>query len=233
MIVLIEIEQIVSSPLVDPLLIRLVDEHGDDGCRLYLEELRWPGGTECPRCGSDSISWLENRQKHSCRDCRYQFRVTAQTVFHDSHLPLSKWFAAVALMLASEEGLPATTLQLALGGSYKSAWFLEHRIRAAIGAPAIEPGRPVAFVRSQPTLTRQGPLPSAKADAPAPPGFALLRSLVSGTYRNVSLKHLSAYWSEARWREAHRDDPCAFRQTVLALLRHPWLPYTALIGTDA
>ena len=227
MIVLIELREIDAPLLVDPLLVHLVESHGEDGCRVYLEELRWPEGVECPRCESNSVWWLETRQKHTCRRCRYQFRVTARTVFHDSHLSLAKWFAAVALMLSSGEGLPASALQEVLGGSYKSAWFLEHRIRAAIAAPAAEPELPVAYVAA----ASVGPLePSAPADAPPPPGLALLRSLVSGTYRNVGLKHLSAYWGEACWRDAQRDNPFAFRETVRALLRHPWLPYRDLVG---
>ena len=107
------------------------EEHGDDGCRLYLEHVRWPYGVECPRCSSSDVLWLDRRRRHHCRGCRYQFRVTARTVFHDSHLSLPKWFLAISLMLSSESGFSAAQLQRVLGGSYKSAWFLEHRIRSA------------------------------------------------------------------------------------------------------
>ena len=194
--------QINAASLLDPRLVRLVERHGADGCRVYLEELRWPGGAECPRCASSRLGWLESREKYACRDCRYQFRVAARTVFHDSHLPLPKWFAAVALILESDAGLPASRLQQILGGSYKSAWFLEHRIRAAMVSPDGEAER-------RATVTR------------AP-----------GVHRGNGRKYRSVYWSETLWRRAHRRRPDAFRATVLALLRHPWLPLDELTSVS-
>ena len=102
-------------------------------CRRYLSELRWPGGVECPRCSEHvRLLWLTSRSKWHCYSCRYQFSLTAGTVFHSSHLPVWKWFVAVELMLSSPTGLSAYELRRALGGSYKTAWFAAHRIRAAM-----------------------------------------------------------------------------------------------------
>jgi transposase-like protein len=115
-------------------LVELVDRFGDeDACRTYLEELRWPNGVACPRCGCDSVSRIEKRNQYDCNSCRYQFSVTAGTLFHDSHLPLRKWFMAVYLICESKKGISANQLKRTLHVSYKTAWYLCHRIRDAMG----------------------------------------------------------------------------------------------------
>ncbi len=73
--------------------------HSEDSCRARLEELRWPAGVECPRCESNNVARMDKRRQYQCRSCRYQFSVTAATIFHDSHLHLWKWFLAVYLIL--------------------------------------------------------------------------------------------------------------------------------------
>jgi transposase-like protein len=112
----------------------------EDKCRAYLEDLRWPDGVRCPRCGNDSTSKIEKRNQFECNEesCRYQFSVTAGTVFHDSHLPLWKWFLAIYLIGESKKGISAKQLQRTLGVSYKTAWYLGHRVRSAM-----EEGSPV------------------------------------------------------------------------------------------
>ena len=213
---------------LDESLTAFVDRHGPEGCRLYLEELRWPGGVECPRCESGDVHWLERRARYHCRDCRYQFRVTARTVFHDSHLSLSKWFVAVALMLSTAEGISAVELRRILGGSYKSAWFLEHRIRSAMGSQDVLPAVPVAYAAPVAERRVVGQARETLGLGEAPPGWPLLRSVIAGAHGSVRAKYLAAYWNEARWRHEHRDNPNAFRDTVLALLDSPWLPYDVL-----
>jgi transposase-like protein len=77
-------------------LVGLIDRfHSEEKCRKYLEELRWPDGIDCPRCCGTVISRIEKRNQFDCDSCRYQFSVTAGTIFHDTHLPLWKWFLAV------------------------------------------------------------------------------------------------------------------------------------------
>jgi transposase-like protein len=218
--------------VTDARLEALVDRHGEDGCRVYLEQLRWPGGVRCPRCDSSRTGWLEARRKHNCRDCRYQFRVTARTLLHDSHVPLSTWLVAVSAIVASERGYPATRLQDLIGGSYKTAWFVEHRIRAAMARPG-EIG-PIVALRpggaAWDGIAHDVPADRAAIGAGAPPGWTVLRRTIAGPYRNPSTKYLSAYWNEARWRAAHGRDAAAFRDTVTALLRHPPLPYGRLVA---
>jgi transposase-like protein len=113
--------------------VSLVDRyHSEDSCRARLKELRWPDGVECPRCDSKSVARMEDRHQYQCRSCRYQFSVTAGTIFHDTHLPLWKWFLAVYLIVESKKGISANQLKRMIGVSYKTAWYLAHRIRAAL-----------------------------------------------------------------------------------------------------
>lgn len=114
-------------------LISLIERFRDeDACREYLERLRWPDGVTCPRCESGSISRIETRDQFDCNSCRYRFSVTAGTIFHDSHLPLWKWFVAIYLICESKKGISANQLKRTLGVSYKTAWYLCHRIREAV-----------------------------------------------------------------------------------------------------
>ncbi len=105
----------------------------EDKCREQLKRLRWPEGVTCPRCKSKTISRLFTQSKFECSDCEYQFSVTVGTVFHDSHLPLTMWFLATLLICESKKGMSACQIQRTLGiGSYKTAWYLCHRIRHAM-----------------------------------------------------------------------------------------------------
>jgi transposase-like protein len=114
-------------------LVSLIDNFGsEDECRNHLRKLRWPKGVRCLRCNSDEIPWLENQKKHQCKSCRYQFSVTTNTIFHDTHLPLWKWFLAVYLIVEAKKGVSALQLKRTLNVSYKTAWYLCHRIRAAM-----------------------------------------------------------------------------------------------------
>jgi transposase-like protein len=111
----------------------LMDRFGtDDECRMVLEELRWPKGAVCTRCGSNKLSRMYKRDQFDCDACGYQFSVMAGTVFHDTHLPLRKWFMATYIMCESKKGVSANQLKRMLGVSYKTAWYLCHRIRSAM-----------------------------------------------------------------------------------------------------
>ena len=128
-----------SKPIDLPALIERFGS--EDKCHAYLEELRWPDGVECPRCGSRKISRIKDRRQFDCDGCRYQFSVRVGTLFHDSKLPLWKWFLAVYVMGESRKGVSANQLKRMLGVSYKTAWYLCHRIRSAMkdeGAELLE-----------------------------------------------------------------------------------------------
>jgi transposase-like protein len=115
----------------------------EDAARAHLESVRWPDGPFCPHCGNadqDRIRRLDG-EKHrpgllSCYECRKQFSVTVGTVFERSHVPLHKWVAANHLMCSSKKGVSAHQLHRMLGVAYKTAWFMAHRIREAMGEPA-------------------------------------------------------------------------------------------------
>lgn len=104
----------------------------DARCRALLQRLRWPEGVMCPRCKDTRVSVLQDYGRFECVGCEYQFTVTSGTIFHDSHLPLTKWFLAVLLLVEARKGISAKQLQRTIGMGYKTAWYLCHRIRKAM-----------------------------------------------------------------------------------------------------
>jgi transposase-like protein len=110
-----------------------------DAAREHLEAIHWPHGPNCPHCGNADparITKLEGKSTrpgvHKCKECRKPFSVTVGTVFERSHIPLNKWVLASHLMAASKKGMSAHQLHRMLGVTYKTAWFMEHRIREAM-----------------------------------------------------------------------------------------------------
>jgi transposase-like protein len=105
----------------------------DEKCRELLVRLRWPEGPRCPRCKADAVELETDKQLFYCKDCDYQFSVTTGTIFNDTHLPLIKWLTATLLLCEAKKGISACQIQRTLGiGGYKTAWYLCHRIRAAM-----------------------------------------------------------------------------------------------------
>jgi transposase-like protein len=124
-------------------LARLASEFSDDEkARELLERLRWPDGVECPHCeaiGAYKIEAKEGSKSGArkglwkCVSCRQQFTVTVNTIMEDSKIPLSKWLIAIYLICSSKKGYSSLQLKRDLGlGSYKTAWFMSHRIRYAM-----------------------------------------------------------------------------------------------------
>ncbi|MES1987599.1 MAG: IS1595 family transposase [Pseudomonadota bacterium] len=108
-----------------------------DKAREYLEALRWPDGVVCPHCGSVERPYKLEGKAHraglyKCSDCRAQFTVTVGTLFEDSKVPLHKWLHACYLMSSSKKGISSKQLERMLGVTYKTAWFMSHRIREAM-----------------------------------------------------------------------------------------------------
>jgi transposase-like protein len=108
--------------------------------REHLEALQWPNGPLCPHCGNAELARIRKLQGKStrpgvykCNECEKPFSVTVGTVFERSHIPLNKWVLAVHLMSASKKGISAHQLWRMLGfGSYRTAWFMAHRIRESM-----------------------------------------------------------------------------------------------------
>lgn len=104
--------------------------------RKHLEALRWPDGAECPHCELIDATPLKGKAHregvYQCNQCREQFTVTVGTVFEKSKIPLNKWLLANHLLCASKKGMSAAQIGRMLGVTYKTAWFMMHRIREAM-----------------------------------------------------------------------------------------------------
>jgi transposase-like protein len=110
--------------------------HDDEAARVQLEAVRWPDGPYCPICGAlDTVKPMATPPKakgggwHWCSKCRRRFTVRVGSIFHRSHVPLDKWLLAFRLMAGSKKGFSAHRLHRTLHVDYKTAWFMEHRIR--------------------------------------------------------------------------------------------------------
>lgn len=107
-----------------------------DKAREYLEAIRWPDGAYCPHCGATDkgVTGLKGKAHraglYQCNECGQQFTITVGTLYERSHIPLNKWMLATHLLCASKKGISAHQLWRMLGfGSYRTAWFMAHRIR--------------------------------------------------------------------------------------------------------
>ncbi len=122
-----------------------------DKARETLEAIRWPNGPVCPHCGSTEEFVCKMAGKahrpglFQCNGCREQFSVTVGTVFERSKIPLNKWLYATYLLSASKKGMSSKQLERMLGVTYKTAWFMTHRIREAMK----DGGGPLARIMHQ------------------------------------------------------------------------------------
>ena len=114
----------------------------DDKCLDYIERMRWPHGVGCVHCGSMAVSKITREKKgknqrtriYQCleKECGKQFSATSGTIFNDTHLSLTKWFLAIAMICEAKKGMSALQIQRHLGVNYRTAWHLCHRIREAM-----------------------------------------------------------------------------------------------------
>jgi transposase-like protein len=123
-------------------LTKLTQQYPDaESARAFFEKQRWPDGTVCPFCGLIGESYRLKAKADSkspvrpgvwkCAGCRKQFTITKGTIFEDSHIPLNIWLMAIHLICSSKKGMSAHQLHRMLGVTYKSAWFMVHRLRYA------------------------------------------------------------------------------------------------------
>ena len=101
-------------------------------CGEYLAALQWKNGYVCPKCGCRHAYSLSNG-RYQCSECRYQISVTAGTVLHKTHMPLTKWFLAFYFVCYDKRGISAVQLASMIGTTYKTAWYMLVRIRSAMG----------------------------------------------------------------------------------------------------
>jgi transposase-like protein len=148
--------------------------HDETAAFAHLEGLLWPEGPTCPHCGNADakrITRLEGKATrigvHKCNECRKQFTVKVGTVFESAHVPLHKMLQAVYLLSCSKKGCSAHQMHRILQVTYKTAWFLCHRIREAMRTGKLAPmGGPTSIVEIDETVIGK--------TAPAPKGRAKL-----------------------------------------------------------
>ena len=114
----------------------LDDIKTEQDARKFFEDIRWPDGIICPKCGVQDNPYRikrksEKREVLRCKHCKRDFSVTTGTIFEDSHIPLITWFRAFVLLSSSKKGISSHQLSRMLGITQKSAWFMAHRIRFA------------------------------------------------------------------------------------------------------
>ncbi len=115
----------------------------EEDCKTFLRDRRWPAGVRCPRCGNEHVYALKSRPFHwQCQKCDtkgYRFSVTAGTIFENTKYPLRTWFQVAYLMMQSKKGMSALQVHRQIkSGSYETAWFMCHRLRAAMRAGNFE-----------------------------------------------------------------------------------------------
>lgn len=119
----------------------------EESARALIEAMRWPNGTVCPHCGATDCYKIQAKAESKtgarkglwkCAECRKQFTVTVGTIFEDSRIPLNKWLLAIHLLCSSKKGMSAHQIHRMLGITYKSAWFMMHRIRHAMTQEPLE-----------------------------------------------------------------------------------------------
>jgi transposase-like protein len=130
-------EDILAPRYIDPV-----------AARKHLEALRWPDGAECPHCGLINATAVKGGREglYQCNSCREQFTVTVGTVFERSKVPLNKWLLCNHMLCSSKKGMSAHQIHRMLGVTYKTAWFMCHRLREAMkddGGPLGGPGKVV------------------------------------------------------------------------------------------
>src|SRR5689334_8339731 len=179
-----------------------------DKAREYLERIQWPDGPVCPHCGVVGGHYqLEGKAHRSglwkCKDCREQFTVTVGTVFERSKIKLNVWLQAVFLLCSSKKGMSAHQLHRILGVTYKTAWFMAHRIREAFrdANPGLMGGGQGGIVEADETYigSPKGKRYRKFADGPKRrgPGGVHLRKVVSlvdrkGATRSFHIANIDA-----------------------------------------
>ncbi len=135
-----------AKPEPEPNIVELTALYADeDNAREILEGLRWTRGTVCPHCGVVGEAYrilsaagsTTRKGLWRCRACKEQFTATVGTIFEDSHIPIGKWLLAIHLLCSSKKGMSAHQFHRMLGITYKSAWFMAHRIRHAMTKPPL------------------------------------------------------------------------------------------------
>ena len=192
----------------------------EEACEAYLFEQRWPDGFICPKCGGTGCYQLRGRREYVCKHCHRQSSVTAGTVLHRTHLPLTIWFWTIYLAAHDKRGISAMQLSSELEIAYSSAWYLVHRLRKAMGQ------RDQDYVLSgivelddayfsAPKSTGKRGRGTEKTSALAAvslseqrhPKIFIIQAFLQGTYHGPGKKYLQSYFDEFCFRFNRRFWP--------------------------
>jgi len=170
--------------------------HDEAKAEAHIIASRWPNGVDCVFCGSERVRRMEGKTQAGmflCNDCRGKFTLRTGTVMERSHVPLHKWLLATHLMAASKKGMSAKQMERMLGVTYKTAWFLCHRIREAMeGACDTGPlGGPGQFVEADETFVGGKARNRAHRD-PAPKKAVIALVTRDGRARSFHVANVNA-----------------------------------------
>lgn len=187
----------------------------------YWIKARWPDGVRCLGCDCAKCWLIETKGKtgktvrlFECSDCGLHFSPTVNTLFHDSHLPLQKWFAAIALMVESKKGISAAQMKRHLGVTYKTAWYLCHRIRQAM--------------QESPSFTVGGPETTVEMDETMVGG----RNRLAGWKRTRENKSVVLGLAERNGQIHMQAIPNAGKEPIRAIVQKKLDPQTPTVITD-
>lgn len=207
--------------------------HDANAARDALEALHWPNGPVCPHCGEDErvtrlTAATARAGLHKCNACRKQFTVTVGTIFERSPIPLNKWLLGFRLMAGSKKGISAHQLHRSLGVTYKTAWFMGHRIREAMdgadeGGPLGGPGK---FVEADETFVG-GKAKNRARRSPAPKKAVVTLVERNGRARSFHVANVtgvrlrSLIWTNVR-RDSNlmTDEGAAFKMAGMDFATH-------------
>lgn len=170
--------------------------HDEAKATAHIEAKRWNGEPVCPHCGSVAVRKMGGKTQAGmflCNDCRDKFTVRTGTVMERSHIPLHKWLLATHLMAASKKGMSAMQMSRMLGVTYKSAWFLCHRIREAMdgAAPTGPMGGPDRIVEADETFVG-GKAKNRATRKPAPKKIVMTLVERDGIARSFHIANVTA-----------------------------------------
>jgi transposase-like protein len=175
----------------------------DEAARTWFEKMRWPDGVVCPHCGTLGTAYARSKPGlYRCaeRECRKDFTVTTKSVMQSSHIPLRLWAQAFTLLCSSKKGMSAHQIHRTLKITYKSAWFLCHRIRLAMKSGGLEPlGGEGKIIESDETywgpkdVDTNPAMKRRRRGKPGPGGKARIMTLVErgGRARSVHVSDLT------------------------------------------
>lgn len=182
----------------------------EDDCRAYLVKLRWKDGVRCPRCGTDKVHKLSRPWTWQCKQCAkqgYRFSPLVGTIFENTNYPLATWFRVIFLMCQSKKGISALQIHRMIGsGSYRTAWYMCHRIRAAMrddsfkrltGIVEVDETFVGGELKNKHRKDRGGPTAGAVGKIPVIGAIARKGNVTARMIEAVDVKTLTAFVREA------------------------------------